>query len=384
MMPDLTVILVHGTWGRGFFGQKPLAPWCRDDSVFVRTFKSALEARGIYATVLPLNWSGDNSVFERATAANGLKSLIDSAVSPGEPLLLVAHSHGGNVALQAIAKLNDLSNVHVCTLATPFFRLYETERQLPDTLLVLSFIFSLPLLPLFLAIPTYFLASVQIASRQLANLANFILINVIVAITVGAAYGLGFFLNSILINPYPKIRPPSLWQQKPALLSEATSANALVLGDRLLVLRGIDDEASLTLAVGAATNRLMRVAYALLMRRVLWGLIIAYVVFFFAGWSNSYLSNLVGATMFLAALALFLPGFVRTVFGRELAFGAFRCDAAYDSVPDSCRSLVKTFQNSADDNRLFHSLHQNPNVPQTIANWISEKVGATVKVIQNV
>jgi pimeloyl-ACP methyl ester carboxylesterase len=373
MMPTLKVILVHGTWGRGVFRRKPLAPWCRDDSVFVRALQSALEARGVHPTVLPFNWSGDNSVFERAAAANDLQSFIDSSIPPSERLLLIAHSHGGNVALQAITKLDDSSNVHVCTLATPFFRLYETERRLPDTLFVLSFIFSLPLLPLFLAIPTYFLASVQIASRQLTNLANFILINAIVAITAGAAYGLGFFLNSILINPYPKIRPPSLWQQKPALLSEATSANASVLGDRLLVLRGVDDEASLTLAVGAATNRLMRVAYALLMRRVMWGLIIAYVVFFFAGWSKTYILNLIGATMFLAAFALFLPGFIRTVFGRELAFGAFRCDAAHDSVPDSCGSLVKTFQNSADDNRLFHSLHQNPKVPQTIASWISEK-----------
>jgi hypothetical protein len=124
----------------------------------------------------------------------------------------------------------------------------------------------------------------------------------------------------------------------------------------------------------------MRVGYILLMRRVVLGLSVAYVVFFFVGWSDKYISNLVGATLLVAAFALFLPGLIRTVFGRELAFGAFRCDAAYDSVPDSCLSLVKTFQNSCtEDNRLFHSLHQNPNVPPTIASWISERASERSK-----
>ena len=81
----------------------------------------------------------------------------------------------------------------------------------------------------------------------------------------------------------------------------------------------------------------------------------------------------------VAFLSVLMPGLIRTVFGRELAFGALRCDAVHDSVPDSSNSLVKTLQNTTNDARLFHSLHQNPTAPSTIANWVAEKMAEKVK-----
>ena len=46
---------------------------------------------------MTFNWSGDNSASARKVAAQELMTKISKNLKPGEPLNVVAHSHGGNV-----------------------------------------------------------------------------------------------------------------------------------------------------------------------------------------------------------------------------------------------------------------------------------------------
>jgi hypothetical protein len=67
----LNIILVHGTWGRGFFREATVADWCKPDSNFVRrlTYECLRRMPSITPSITAFNWSGRNSVFERAKAA---------------------------------------------------------------------------------------------------------------------------------------------------------------------------------------------------------------------------------------------------------------------------------------------------------------------------
>lgn len=86
---ELSIILVHGTWGRGPFPPKqPAAPrssarkrrWFEPGSNFRRSLEETLrnDAPGHAASIDSFDWSGANSFIERATAANALAERLDA------------------------------------------------------------------------------------------------------------------------------------------------------------------------------------------------------------------------------------------------------------------------------------------------------------------
>ena len=89
------VTLVHGTFARG-------AAWANDADALIRRRLHA--AFGDAVRVRAFNWSGGNSHPHRWRAAEELRA--DQAAlalsEPGLPRFVVAHSHGGNVALYAL------------------------------------------------------------------------------------------------------------------------------------------------------------------------------------------------------------------------------------------------------------------------------------------
>jgi hypothetical protein len=128
-----TVFLVHGTWPRGILGRISPAratssslAWFDEGS----SFRTEIEARlGNRVRFEVFNWSGRNSMRARAEAAEGLRTRLQAvqASSPKSGQLIVAHSHGGNVALAAITRLqSQTSLLGVAAMATPF--LYLEER----------------------------------------------------------------------------------------------------------------------------------------------------------------------------------------------------------------------------------------------------------------
>ena len=119
-MRTCVVTLVHGTWGRGVIWPSGDAPWTTDQSPLCNALKARFESGLVFRRY---RWSGGNSHTARFTAAEGLRRCLHRGLKeyPDATHIVVAHSHGGNVALLALAE-NDLREriAGVACLATPF------------------------------------------------------------------------------------------------------------------------------------------------------------------------------------------------------------------------------------------------------------------------
>jgi hypothetical protein len=86
-------------------------------------------------------WSGANSIEERRSAAARLARRLDESVAaaPEARHFIIAHSHGGNVALNARQIMSgNTVNVHIVTLATPFLSIYERTPRITDRLFAIG------------------------------------------------------------------------------------------------------------------------------------------------------------------------------------------------------------------------------------------------------
>lgn len=111
--PRVVVTLVHGTWPGA-------ASWCQDMSPLCVALRRAFPYEILFK---PFSWSGGNSLRARAKAAAGLRSHLYSAIVtwPRARHYVIAHSHGGNIALYALRDADLASRITgVVCLATPF------------------------------------------------------------------------------------------------------------------------------------------------------------------------------------------------------------------------------------------------------------------------
>ncbi len=95
--PSVIIGLIHGT-------KAPDAKWCQCGSLL----HSAIQQNvGGNPLVCSFRWSGKNCIVSRKQAAHAPhEKLIGSqAKYPGIPHILIGHSHGGNIALEAAAGL---------------------------------------------------------------------------------------------------------------------------------------------------------------------------------------------------------------------------------------------------------------------------------------
>lgn len=134
--PRVIAHLVHGTWPAGgylahtyprFF--KPQPTWFDAGSDFERAIEEGVPAIEWRA----FKWSGENSEIERRKAsrlfADALQRELDAA--PEACHVVIAHSHGGNVALWALGQLDETKRDKVAglaTMGTPF--LHFAARKL--------------------------------------------------------------------------------------------------------------------------------------------------------------------------------------------------------------------------------------------------------------
>ena len=89
--------------------------------------------------IKPLSWSGANSIYVRDKTAQVLAEHLSAehAEHPQDTQLIIAHSHGGNIALRALHHLHkhnasqsdgaDTANPLVVTLATPFIEIHRAD-----------------------------------------------------------------------------------------------------------------------------------------------------------------------------------------------------------------------------------------------------------------
>lgn len=119
--PRIVITMVHGT-----FASK--APWIQPNSLFSNLLVATLSP----AVVDPFVWSGGNSVRSRAEAVDRLRDHIGKLREryPHSQHALIAHSHGGNVVLSALADFHLAKNtLGVATLGTPFLHASLRERE---------------------------------------------------------------------------------------------------------------------------------------------------------------------------------------------------------------------------------------------------------------
>src|SRR5262245_20235181 len=114
-----SIILVHGKWARGFFPKRrevSLYPpnkrwWFEEGSQFRTGLDAALKSASLDWTICPFLWSGANSVHARDCAARELSDQLRNHLQddPDARAVIIAHSHGGNVALRALQHLNSMA-----------------------------------------------------------------------------------------------------------------------------------------------------------------------------------------------------------------------------------------------------------------------------------
>jgi hypothetical protein len=178
---QLLITLVHGTWGRGFFPRRqkvagsqecgttsndkePLRPqnrrplWFEDGSPFLARLNT--ELNDISHKSEPLLWSGKNAIFERDKTAHVLAEYISTEhlEHPMATQLIIAHSHGGNIALRTLQHLQgldaskldgvDRASPLVVTLATPFIEIHKAELGLRPLYVRIALVLLITLLAL--------------------------------------------------------------------------------------------------------------------------------------------------------------------------------------------------------------------------------------------
>ena len=126
---SVVVHTIHGT--QLPFAREP--EWVREGSDFSRAMTEQIQAD---VRVVPFYWSGRNSVEARRQAAEDLQRRLEESIrqNPTEEQFIVAHSHGGNVALMAIQapKVADAID-GVVAMGTPFLDAQvRPAEELPD------------------------------------------------------------------------------------------------------------------------------------------------------------------------------------------------------------------------------------------------------------
>src|SRR5262249_26121263 len=156
---QLLITLVHGTWPLGFFrtffprivrfkqrvreltrhqrrGPPPF--WFEEGSHFLAHLTT--ELGDISYKIKPLRWTGENSIVKRDETAYVLAEHLSAehAENPqAATQLVIAHSHGGNIALRALHHLHQRDAYRSCgaemptplvvTLATPFVEVHHAD-----------------------------------------------------------------------------------------------------------------------------------------------------------------------------------------------------------------------------------------------------------------
>jgi pimeloyl-ACP methyl ester carboxylesterase len=119
-MKKMYVLLVPGTWSGS-------AKWTHDGSKFRAALETGLKSLGYHPDIYTYLWSTKNDWFARTETANKINKRLNYFAkerSPDCEYLLIGHSHGGNIATEAVHKTlvetPDMPIRGVVCLNTPF------------------------------------------------------------------------------------------------------------------------------------------------------------------------------------------------------------------------------------------------------------------------
>jgi hypothetical protein len=364
----LNITLVHGTWGGGHTTAPWPAKWFELRSSFCKALMATLDRHGQPYEIKDYQWSGANSVFERAKAAQGLANELAAAreSDPHARQLVIAHSHGGNVTLKALQQLGPQPNaepIGLAALATPFLQIYRVPDDSPreETYADIGIVFGTLMW-------TFAMAWLGLTSTTST------------ALSIAVVFGVVFLLMQLILMPWSMGRNRI---DRPAMLQDA--ANYPVEQRHpaeILVVRGVDDEASFALALGgmvARANHLMLAFFSELQIFIRIGSgLLAAVALAYVGSTGPLLSSpgaTAGFVLFCITVLMFAGLFViplaKCALSRELAWASTRCDIAVNSSPDALSGIqVVTLPQTAASERLSrHSIYQHELCAATVADW---------------
>jgi hypothetical protein len=435
---DLFITLVHGTWPRNvwrdvfltpFYGKWPTRSfprslWFADGSEFRNRLCAGLSKRGLSARISPFLWSGANSVRERDKAAQELAEHIRAKQfdHPGSIQVVIAHSHGGNVALRALDQPGVTGDeIFITTIATPFVEILPTKLSPAETRRI-DVMVSLTTSVL---IPHY---AIAINDAYFPTL-NPNVLSFIVALVCVLPFMLLFRLRARNTRTVDE-------------LVGLTSLSPSVRKHPLLVLRAVDDEAALTLAAATIGNRFSRLLerssykISVLIRFFFIPLVVFILVLIaislfwsldhFMASASAFMTRFLGflqpvsdfmawafKTRFLQFLQpvfsvegfpafarglvlaffafLFLRGVFNSAYGRELLPIFQGCEINSQSAPDSIDrqsefqsestptnwGMVVTLHQAEEARRgLRHGLYDHPQCAERIAGWLQSELAS--------
>lgn len=379
------VYLVHGTWGRGIrpgktvFGRPRREPaWSDVGSPFSTALHAALSESGFVPTLRSVNWSGSNSFMERDREARILGKLLDDddAQNPAALQLVIAHSHGGNIALDAIRhyRLSE-TDVHLVTLATPYIDLWSAltvsdgGRYTEEFGRAYAGRHSLTRLRRSFVSLALALALFWIGIRA-GLLAPF---PVIVASAL-STYGTYFMAALLVIDMAMNLLLVNTGAGDDALMRVPRLGSAPAIGlarSRILVLRGTDDEAGLALAAGSV----QAVLGSGIWRATLPAL--ALLIFLPAALAAAPQSRVYTILLFaVRAASVFLLGSLlesigRATAGREFLLMGYMLKISVNSAPDFDGDMtVKTLPADSSSTQRYetkiHTIESNSGVQQRV------------------
>jgi hypothetical protein len=386
--PQLLITLVHGTWPhfptiaqfkqwvRGLMRRKRLGPpplWFEEGSLFLDRLST--ELGNIQHKITPLLWSGANSVRERDKTAHRLAEHLSAehCEHPEAAQLVIAHSHGGNIALRALHHLQKLDVRQLegasapapffVTLATPFIEIHQADFGRRPTLIRLA-----------VAAATGFISLALLEALVVLTLVSF-------GRWIPDAYGdVIFFISFAVIVPTAVF--VSWWwiarrvthrQTQINSLESATRLGQLVPGQRLLVIRAIDDEASLVLALGAIVNFITaRFIVLVLYLAVILGPITLYG----RVWLGRYAYPATfGGFIILTLLMLGVLTIARVVHGWELAKSPMECQINTQSAPDGINlSQIVTLVSREYTGSLQHKSYEHKDCAKQVSDWVRSQL----------
>jgi hypothetical protein len=402
---QLLITLVHGTWPRGFcstffpsivwFKQRvreltrrqrrdPCPYWFDERSPFLARLST--ELGDIPHQVKPLLWSGKNSIFERNRFARVLAEHLSAehAEHPQATQLVVAHSHGGNIALQALHYLPKqdgcqsdgakTTNPLVVTLATPFMEIHRADfGHRPGSIRAVVLLAMLQLLQL-LFVVLFPAAHSDVPLSTPTEMSGF---GTLIFLTVVG-------LPILTMGFYWISKRTTARENQVDALSRAT--RLAVTPQRLLVVRAIDDEASLVLALGATLNYvtvksimlvywiMATLAVTVLPAWFLFLLVVQRSPDHYPSWYRDVME--LGCSAFIITL-FGVFAISRTVHGRELAKSPMECQVNTQSTPDAIGlSKIVTLVRRTYVRSLRHGIYDHEDCAKTISNWVRSQLCA--------
>jgi hypothetical protein len=361
--------------------------WFEEGSPFLARLSA--ELRDIPHKITSLPWTGKNSIRARDETAHALARRLSAehAEHPEATQLVIAHSHGGNIALRGLHYLRQLDTSLLCgaessqpfvvTLAAPFIEVHKADFGRRPEFVRLAVLGAV-------ALPFSILALFSL------NYATHAFVLPLLA---------AFFI--LFGGLYWTSHRAAARQNKVEALSDATRLGEIAPSQRLLIIRAIDDEASLVLAFGAIANYLTTRIITYVWLIIVWVIIVigsilipALLSLLLVGpdilgweeaeWSGSAIDWLARhrdlILVICSGLMFFLIGWLmawRSVHGLELALSPMECQINTQSTPDAKGlSEIVTLVRRTYVKSLRHGIYDHEDCAKPISDWVRSQLCA--------